>query len=335
MTGMDTAAMMPSIMSGSLIRATPPSALMSAGTRSSAITATAPASSAILACSGVTTSMITPPLSMSAMPRFTRSVPVPGAGAAPAAEPPAELPGLPVLAGELWTDTGTSLSAAVGLISMVGGPPAAPLYGRSARQPGAPRRGGLVAAPGHQRVVYLEELRRAGTARQPEQPDQPAPPRGAGRGHRAVVETAGQEDLVRRGLGLGQQFRGAGPAGQRGAEVGLAEGRPQGPGQVALGQFLVPRRGRPGVVRGAGYQQAGGRVEEPGGGQLQRHGTAPQQGRVERGAGRVQPGVQPVQAAGPPGDVHPDQQRHRDDDDDPGHRVRTPTTSSAPSRTVS
>ena len=73
--------MMPSIMSGSLIRETPPWARMSAGTRSSAITATAPASSAILACSAVTTSMITPPLSISAMPRFTPSVPVPvGAG---------------------------------------------------------------------------------------------------------------------------------------------------------------------------------------------------------------------------------------------------------------
>src|SRR5262245_6669788 len=70
--------MIPSIMSGSLIRATPPWARMSAGTLSSAITATAPASSAILAWSGVTTSMITPPLSISAMPRFTRAVPVPG-----------------------------------------------------------------------------------------------------------------------------------------------------------------------------------------------------------------------------------------------------------------
>ena len=68
--------MMPSIMSGSLIRDTPPWARMSAGTRSSAITATAPASSAILAWSGVTTSMITPPLSISAMPRLTRLVPV-------------------------------------------------------------------------------------------------------------------------------------------------------------------------------------------------------------------------------------------------------------------
>src|SRR5436305_9787321 len=75
-TGTVTAALMPSIMAGSLMRATPPSRLMSAGTRSRAMTATAPASSAILACSGVTTSMITPPRSISASPRLTRSVPV-------------------------------------------------------------------------------------------------------------------------------------------------------------------------------------------------------------------------------------------------------------------
>src|SRR4051794_6508364 len=53
---------------------------MSAGTRSRAMTATAPASSAIFACSGVTTSMITPPLSMSARPRLTPPVPVVVAG---------------------------------------------------------------------------------------------------------------------------------------------------------------------------------------------------------------------------------------------------------------
>ena len=75
-TGMVTAAWMPSIIAGSLMRATPPSRRMSAGTRSSAITATAPASSAIFACSGVTTSMMTPPRSISASPRFTRAVPV-------------------------------------------------------------------------------------------------------------------------------------------------------------------------------------------------------------------------------------------------------------------
>src|SRR5258705_5877216 len=49
---------------------------MSDGTRSSAITATAPASSAILAWSAFVTSMITPPLSISASPTFSLSVPV-------------------------------------------------------------------------------------------------------------------------------------------------------------------------------------------------------------------------------------------------------------------
>src|SRR5437763_6611764 len=76
MTGIVTAFWMPSIIEGSLMRATPPSRRMSEGTRSSAITADAPASSAILACSGVTTSMMTPPRSISASPRFTRAVPV-------------------------------------------------------------------------------------------------------------------------------------------------------------------------------------------------------------------------------------------------------------------
>src|SRR5213592_2037906 len=73
-TGIVTASWMPRTIAGSLIRATPPSRRMSAGTRSSAITAAAPASSAILACSGVTTSMMTPPLSISARPALTRNV---------------------------------------------------------------------------------------------------------------------------------------------------------------------------------------------------------------------------------------------------------------------
>ncbi len=75
-TGIETASMMRVTTSGSAIRATPPSLRMSAGTRSSAITATAPASSAIFACSGVVTSMITPPLSISARPVLRVSVPV-------------------------------------------------------------------------------------------------------------------------------------------------------------------------------------------------------------------------------------------------------------------
>ena len=80
MTGIVTSAMMPSISSGSLMRATPPSRRMSEGTRSSAMTATAPASSAIFACVASTTSMMTPPLSISARPRLTRWVPVSWAG---------------------------------------------------------------------------------------------------------------------------------------------------------------------------------------------------------------------------------------------------------------
>src|SRR5512133_1116003 len=76
MTGMVTASWISTILSGSAMRATPPSALMSAGTRSSAMTATAPASSAIRACSAVVTSMITPPLSISATPLLTRIVPI-------------------------------------------------------------------------------------------------------------------------------------------------------------------------------------------------------------------------------------------------------------------
>src|SRR4051794_12260818 len=73
-TGIETASWIPLIIEGSDMRATPPSRRMSAGTRSSAITATAPASSAIFASSGVTTSMITPPFSISARPVFSRKV---------------------------------------------------------------------------------------------------------------------------------------------------------------------------------------------------------------------------------------------------------------------
>src|SRR3954463_11108350 len=77
-TGIETAPMMLSIMSGSLIRETPPAARMSDGTRSRAMTATAPASSAILACSAVTTSMMTPPLSIWARPFLVVQVDVSG-----------------------------------------------------------------------------------------------------------------------------------------------------------------------------------------------------------------------------------------------------------------
>ncbi|KAI4368895.1 hypothetical protein MLD38_017401 [Melastoma candidum] len=74
MTGMVTADLMSLMSWGSLMRATPPWARMSAGTRSRAITAQAPASSAMRACSGVTTSMMTPPRSIWASPTLTEKV---------------------------------------------------------------------------------------------------------------------------------------------------------------------------------------------------------------------------------------------------------------------
>src|SRR5256714_15314367 len=73
------------------MRATPPWARMSAGTRSSAITATAPASSAIRDCSAVVTSMITPPFSISARPPLTRLVPISVTSAILLEAPPNEI----------------------------------------------------------------------------------------------------------------------------------------------------------------------------------------------------------------------------------------------------
>src|SRR5882762_3027813 len=72
MTGMETVAMISRIFLGEAMRATPPSARICAGTRSSAMTATAPAFSAISACLASVTSMMTPPLSISARPVFRR-----------------------------------------------------------------------------------------------------------------------------------------------------------------------------------------------------------------------------------------------------------------------
>src|SRR3989442_7814276 len=73
MTGIVTVCWISLIFFTGDIRATPPSLRMSAGTRSSAMTETAPASSAIFACSALVTSMMTPPLSISARPMCFRS----------------------------------------------------------------------------------------------------------------------------------------------------------------------------------------------------------------------------------------------------------------------
>jgi hypothetical protein len=71
-TGIETAASISLMRCGSDMRATPPSRRMRAGMRSSAITAAAPASSAIRAWSEVMTSMMTPPFSISARPTLRR-----------------------------------------------------------------------------------------------------------------------------------------------------------------------------------------------------------------------------------------------------------------------
>src|ERR1700686_4630383 len=71
-TGIETAAIISRIFFGDAMRATPPSARICAGTRSSAMTATAPACSAMVACSELVTSMMTPPLSISARPVLRR-----------------------------------------------------------------------------------------------------------------------------------------------------------------------------------------------------------------------------------------------------------------------
>src|SRR3984885_14877144 len=71
-TGIETVSIISRMMRGAAMRATPPSLRISEGTRSSAITAQAPASSAILACSAFVTSIIPPPFNISARPTFTR-----------------------------------------------------------------------------------------------------------------------------------------------------------------------------------------------------------------------------------------------------------------------
>src|SRR6476660_9345646 len=76
-TGMETVSMISRIFLGDAMRATPPWARICAGTRSSAITAAAPAFSAISAWRASVTSMITPPLSISAKPVLSRSPALP------------------------------------------------------------------------------------------------------------------------------------------------------------------------------------------------------------------------------------------------------------------
>src|SRR5271170_538722 len=202
--------------------------------------------------------------------------------------------------------------------------------------------GGTQGGPGlvgDQGVVHLEEHRGFGPAGQVQHPGQRPVPGVPGHRDQVVVELTGHEHLVRGLLDLGQQLVRALLAAQRGPEVRLAEGGPQGPGQVALGQVTGPVAA-PSTVHGASQQQAGGRVEEPGGGQFLGYRAAPQQGHVQRDARHVHPRVQPVDPPGPPGYVHPDEQRAGDDQDDVGDHGKSlmsgaTATRVRPSMTVS
>src|SRR5215469_13875278 len=118
-----------------------------------------------------------------------------------------------------------------------------------------------------ERVVHLEERGRGRVPGQLEHLRQGPPPGlDRARGH-VVVELAGEEDLVRGGLKLADELLGAIVVLEGYAELFLAERRPQGPGQVALGQVpgLLALLG---AAHRVGQQHAGGRVEELGGGQL-------------------------------------------------------------------
>src|SRR6185437_1845462 len=254
MTGMDTALTMPSIRSGSLIRATPPWARMSAGTRSRAITATAPASSAILAWSAVTTSMMTPPLSISAMPRFTRAVPV---------TEPFWLPG-PAGVGVDTTD----------LIQLSGKGAVALVHGRAAvtrRMAGVSTSDALACSGGQrgwQLVVDLERLRQARVTGEMRPSHDPLPPDPLGVHDGLVVEPPGELGPV---AGRREPVEDAGPratGADRGHDVGV-EGQVERLGQVTLCRLPLCRlplgRGRRvgrGLVLTRRQRTRGGRRDE-------------------------------------------------------------------------
>src|SRR3954466_14675032 len=244
---MDTAPTMPSIMSGSLMRATPPCARMSAGTRSSAMTATAPASSAILACSGVTTSMITPPLSISAMPRLTRAVPTAGSAVlVEAVLVGAVLVEAVLIEGVLGLSCWGTEDLAAGGDRLVRARPAGGLRGTSvgndstrSRCPG-PDVGPITSSDDSRgearrdRVVDLHHPRQWRVPREPRQPHHPFATHLQRLRHRVVVEAPGQ---LHPGAGLPEQVERLG--GERhGTHLdhvrGVAEGHVERPGQVVL-----------------------------------------------------------------------------------------------------
>src|SRR3954447_26242375 len=300
-TGIETAWMIPSIMSGSLIRAMPPWARMSAGTRSSAMTATAPASSAILACSGVTTSMMTPPLSCSAMPRLTASLPVTVlAGRVLSAPVAAEVWGCSVL--------GAATGCCLGMSTTESGPrgPRSIVRRSGARPTGPPCAAGHTA----EAVVDVEVPRQGAAGVQPEQPGQPAPAQLPGVADGVVVEPPGQHHS-RRGAGQVRAQR------RRDARQVLGQ-VPQLATEQVLGGLAVavPRRaGVPGegdeVGRPALPHRAGALAR-----QLLARPAPPLQLRVQR---RPRPGDADPQPP-EPGELPERPPQQEDDDDRAGQR---------------
>ena len=195
---------------------------MSAGTRSSAMTATAPASSAILACSAVTTSMMTPPLSISAMPRLTRAVPVTRVDAASGCSDMtcASLIGSGILSSgyaarhALAGQRRSVVCARIGL---------APLTVR----PTAPGRPQIVRA----RVVDVEEAGQGMAAGEPEQPD---------RGCRRTARASRTRSVCTCRASASRRLASA-TAVNRSGRPGARRRCAQRPGQVVLAA-----RGRPG-----------------------------------------------------------------------------------------
>src|ERR1019366_2902338 len=284
-----TAAIMLSIMSGSLIRATPPCLRMSAGTRSSAMTATAPASSAILAWSAVTTSMMTPPLSISAIPRLTRTLPVTAALALPVtaalalpvtaalALPVTAALALPVTAATALPD-GDAPAFSVGADSLdKGNRPLEATWWQELLplvyvRHGIDRLGIAVdisTAPGvadremrRRGVVYLEEGRWRDAPGQAQPAHQSIASNRQSRGDGVVGEPPGKQDLGGRGFELGQQPQAGGFLRECLGFVGVVERSPKRDGEAALDDLTirVVARRRAGLMRGAGEQHTCGGV---------------------------------------------------------------------------
>ena len=144
-------------------------------------------------------------------------------------------------------------------------------------------------------------------AGQPEPADLAVAAQRPGRAYGVVVEAAGHRDPAHRLRRV--RRRPSSPPGASRTASTCAASREHGPqrlAQLALGDLPVFLLGLPGGVRGLVEHDRGGRVEHAGGGQLLGDGGAAEQLGVERGAGGVDPGVQPVEAAGGPAQIEAD-----------------------------